>query len=428
MKYEIIIGLEFHVQLKTKTKMFCSCDNDATGKTPNTLVCPICLGHPGTLPVVNNEAIKMAIKAALALNCDINLYTKFDRKNYFYPDLPKGYQISQFDKPLAKEGYFDINYKAKDGLAGRLDKEDEMKRIRINRLHVEEDAAKSIHRNNESLIDFNRGGSLLIEIVTEADLRSAQEAKTFAQELQILVRQLELSDADMEKGQLRCDANISLRPVGETKLYPKTEAKNELCELPQFKRQRFMDEYSFSPEDANILTQDKNIANFLEEVVSELEAWVQATKDQSETWELVKEKLMKLAGNWIINKLIPKVQENNLAFDQIKISAEHLAELLTIIFRNKLNSTNATKIFDIMWQKGGDPTQIIEEYDMGQTEDSEQITNLIREIINAFPDQVADYKAGKENIIKFLLGQVMKQSQGKVNPKTAEELLKKNLK
>src|SRR3989339_38644 len=506
MKYEIIIGLEFHVQLKTKTKMFCSCDNDATGKTPNTLVCPICLGHPGTLPVVNNEAIKMAIKAALALNCDINLYTKFDRKNYFYPDLPKGYQISQFDKPLAKEGYFDINYKAKDGLAGRLDKEDEMKRIRINRLHVEEDAAKSIHRNNESLIDFNRGGSPLIEIVTEADLRSAQEAKTFAQELQILVRQLELSDADMEKGQLRCDANISLRPVGETKLYPKTEVKNinsfkslekalefeinrqkilwqegnpprtqetrgyidntgetasqrtkegfadyryfpepdippltflteeiaeaenELCELPQFKRQRFMDEYSFSPEDANILTQDKNIANFLEEVVSELEAWVQATKDQSETWELVKEKLMKLAGNWIINKLIPKVQENNLAFDQIKISAENLAELLTIIFRNKLNSTNATKIFDIMWQKGGDPTQIIEEYDMGQTEDSEQITNLIREIINAFPDQVADYKAGKENIITFLLGQVMKQSQGKVNPKTAEELLKKNLK
>ena len=226
MKLEPIIGLEFHVQLKTKSKMFCRCANDSDETRPNQNVCPICLAHPGTLPKVNEEALKMAIKTALALNFQINKLTKFDRKNYFYPDLPKGYQISQFDVPLAEHGFFVINGSAEDGLTGRLDDEKQLEKIRLIRLHMEEDSGKSIHEKDFSLIDYNRGGAPLIEIVTYPDFRSASSAKTFAQELRLLLRHLNVSGADMEKGELRCDANISLRPIDDNELYPKTEIKN----------------------------------------------------------------------------------------------------------------------------------------------------------------------------------------------------------
>lgn len=215
MNLEAIIGLEIHVQLKTQTKMFCGCSNDGENRPPNTTVCPICLGHPGTLPVPNKQALEYAIKAGLALNCSIAQSTKFDRKNYFYPDLPKAYQISQFDEPICGKGFVEI-----------IITENSSKKFGITRLHMEEDAGKNTHDTTSTLVDFNRGGTPLIEIVTEPDFRTPQEAKLFLQELRALMRYLNISDADMEKGHLRCDVNISLRPVGEQALYPKTEIKN----------------------------------------------------------------------------------------------------------------------------------------------------------------------------------------------------------
>lgn len=214
MTLETIIGLEIHIQQKTKSKMFCSCSNEGEYKDPNTTICPVCLGHPGVLPVANQQAIDWSIKTALALNCKIDEYSKFDRKHYFYPDLPKGYQISQFDQPIGKDGFLEIIVNG------------EKKKFRINRLHLEEDAAKLTHVSNYSLVDYNRGGTPLMEIVTEADFRTPADAKAFLQELRLIARYLDVSSADMEMGHLRCDANISLRPKGDEKLYPKTEIKN----------------------------------------------------------------------------------------------------------------------------------------------------------------------------------------------------------
>ena len=337
MNLEPVIGLEIHIQLKTKSKMFCGCDNTGEAQPPNTTICPICLGHPGTLPVLNNQALKFGVLAGLALNCKIPDHSKFDRKNYFYPDLPKGYQISQYDEPVAIKGSLEI----------------EGKKVGITRLHLEEDAAKLMHGSDgkSSFVDFNRAGTPLAEIVTEPDIKSPQAARSFLQELRLIMRYLGVSDADMEKGHLRCDANISLRPVGETKFYPKTEIKNvnsfrsveraleyeiarqtksweegappaknttrgwddvkqvtiamrekeaahdyryfpepdlpeldltelaarmskTLPELPRERRERFQKEYYFSPEDARTLTEDKELGDFAEETISELKEWL----------------------------------------------------------------------------------------------------------------------------------------------------------
>ncbi|MEK7075152.1 MAG: Asp-tRNA(Asn)/Glu-tRNA(Gln) amidotransferase subunit GatB, partial [Patescibacteria group bacterium] len=387
MKLQTIIGLEFHVQLKTKTKMFCGCANEPEAEEPNKHICPICLGHPGVLPTINQAVVNMAIKVSAALNCEIAEFTKFDRKNYFYPDLPKGYQISQYDLPFAENGWLGINFLAKDGLAGRLDDEKQMKRIGIIRLHLEEDAAKSIHDKKSTLVDFNRGGAPLIEIVTSPHFSTPQEAKTFGQELQLIVRYLNVSDADMEKGQLRCDANISLRPEGDPKLYPKTEIKNinsfraleralafeierqtilwtngqppakqetrgwleakqetisqrtkeeaedyryfpepdlpplaftkeqieqlsvSNIELPQAKRRRFMATYGFNADETKILTESKELANYAEEIISELREWLNSLDNtegtDEEIWEKNKKKLIKLIAGWLINKFLP---------------------------------------------------------------------------------------------------------------------------
>lgn len=510
MKYETIIGLEFHVQLKTKTKMFCSCSNESETAAPDINICPICLGHPGVLPVVNDAAIKMAIKTSLALNCTINKFTKFDRKNYFYPDLPKGYQISQYDEPLAEHGYLDINFKAKDGLAGRLDDKDQLKRIGITRLHMEEDAAKNTHGNEgATLVDYNRAGSPLVEIVTEPDFKTPQEAKTFAQELQLLVRYLGISDAYMEKGHLRCDANISLRPEGETNLYPKTEVKNlnsfkaveraltyeiarhkalwikgqapdkqetrgwdenkqetvaqrtkeseadyryfpepdiapltftdaeietikrQLGELPQYKRARFMAEYDYTPAEAKILTHNQAFAEYTEEVISELREWLSSLEEvdgsTEEVWDKNKRKLTKLVSNWLINNLLSMMNEKKVEMHELKITAENFAEFISLVYQNKVNSTNAQKILSIMLDKGADPSHVLDEYDLAQIDDSSAIEKIAQNILEEHPEQVSEYKAGKEVVIKFFLGQVMRKSKGSANPQTAEELLKKLL-
>ncbi|MFH0988060.1 MAG: Asp-tRNA(Asn)/Glu-tRNA(Gln) amidotransferase subunit GatB, partial [Parcubacteria group bacterium] len=440
MKLQTVIGLEFHAQLKTKTKMFCGCLNNPDAEQPNTNICPICLGHPGVLPVLNQEAVRLALIAANALNFKIAEFSKFDRKNYFYPDLPKGYQISQYDKPLALDGSFVINYAHRDGLAGRLDDESQLKKIRLVRLHMEEDAAKSTHGEDATLIDFNRGGSPLIEIVTAPDFSTPQEAKTFGQELQILLQQLNVSDANMEKGELRCDANISLRPEGDLNFYPKTEIKNinsfrsleralayeierqtllwkdgkhqetqetrgwddsrqetvlqrtkesendyryfpepdlppltftkahidliksALPELPQAKRQRFMSQYEFNGEQTKILTETKALANYTEQVVSELREWlisIESEGTEEEIWSRRKAQLTKLIGNWLINRLLPILADKNVAFEKNKITPENFGEFIVLIFENKMNSATAQLVLKEMAETGADPEHIL---------------------------------------------------------------------
>jgi aspartyl-tRNA(Asn)/glutamyl-tRNA(Gln) amidotransferase subunit B len=510
MKLQTIIGLEFHVQLKTKTKMFCGCANEPEAEEPNKHICPICLGHPGVLPTVNQEVVNMAIKVATALNCEISEFTKFDRKNYFYPDLPKGYQISQYDLPLAKHGWLGINFLAKDGLAGRLEDEKQMKRIDILRLHLEEDAAKSIHDKKSTLVDYNRGGAPLIEIVTQPHFSTPQEAKTFGQELQLIVRYLNVSDADMEKGQLRCDANISLRPEGDPKLYPKTEIKNinsfraleralafEInrqtllwttgqpptkqetrgwseakqetisqrskedamdyryfpepdlppltftkeqieqlsalnIELPQAKRRRFMEDYGFTADETKILTESKLLANYTEEIISELRAWLNTLEgtegSEKEIWDKNKKKLMKLVAGWLINKFLFLLEAKKISFDKNKVTPENFAEFITLVYQNKISSSAAQVILEEMIKTGADPSHVLDEKDLGQMSGANDLSEAIAKIINTNPEQVKQYLAGKEPIIKYLIGLVMKETKGKADPQIVEKMLKNQLK
>ncbi len=498
MKLETVIGLEIHVQLKTKSKMFCSCSNDGENTAPNTTVCPVCLGHPGTLPVPNKQAVEWSIKTALALGCDIPHHSKFDRKHYFYPDLPKAYQISQYDEPVGTKGSVDVYV------------EGEKRTIRIHRLHLEEDAAKLTHTKLGSLVDYNRGGTPLMEIVTEADIKSPKEAGAFLRELRLIMRYLGVSDADMEKGHLRCDANISLRPEGDTEFYPKTEIKNlnsfkavekaleyevkrqtriweeegkapdiqgtrgwdentgktteqrtkedaqdyryfpepdipeldfddawvdrirhTIPELPAGLRERFVSEYHFSKEDAHIVSQDFALAEFTEQVISELKAWLtslDADSTAEEVWEQQGKKLAKLVSSWILTKLLGVLKAEKKSIADVSITAEDMAELITLLHDRKVNNANALRILEIMAEKGGDPSNILAEHDLGQMGDDDALSGIVEQVIAQNPDQVAEYKAGKEQVLNFLVGMVMKQSKGKADPNSAQEALKEALK
>ncbi len=500
-KYEPIIGLEIHVQLKTKSKLFCGCDNRSEDAPPNTAICPICVGHPGVLPVLNKQALEFGVMAGLALNCTIPEKAKFDRKNYFYPDLPKGYQISMFDEPHALAGLVPIDIPATDGARKHAD-------IRITRIHLEEDAAKSTHAEGKTFVDYNRGGTPLIETVTEPDFRSPLEAKVFLHELRRIMRYLGVSDADMEKGHMRCDANISLRPIGHTALSPKTEVKNinsfraveralqyeiqrqtklwdegkppaitttrgwddvqgmtvgqrtkedsadyhyfpepdlpplllrevvelvrpRMPELPHAKRVRLMDEYGFAPGEAMILTEEKPLADYVEQVMSELQEWVRtldADGTEAEKWEANQKKLTKLFSGWFITKLFGLMEKHAVHIRTIKITPERFAELLTMIHSNRVNSTAALQILEEMLLTGGDPSQIMEEKKLEQVSNNEEITPIVQGVIDANPQPVSDFKAGKVAALQFLVGQVMKASRGKANPDTATKLLKKLLK
>jgi len=513
MNLQPIIGLEIHVQLKTKSKMFCSCSNDSEGIEPNTNVCPVCMGHPGALPVLNLQALKFGILTGLALNCKIADFAKFDRKNYFYPDLPKGYQISQFDQPIALGGHLIIKV---------LDpKKKEIREVKINltRIHLEDDAAKLIHdpKTNSSLVDFNRGGAPLMEIVTEPDFRSPEEAKTFLQELRLIMRYLNVSNANMEKGQLRCDANISLREIKTDKrgrpefsaLSPKTEIKNmnsfraveraiayeidrqtklwkkgtppafsttrgwndekqmteeqrgkeeahdyrympepdipplnlrelekqlknQIPELPEQRRQRFMIEYGFNLDDANILINDNNLSKYTEQVISELKSWLDSLEETEgtadEIWKTNHKKLTKLLSGWLVNRLNKLMLDNNATFDDLKINAENFAEFLTLLYQNKLNNATGGKILEAMFKTGIDPSHAIEEMDLGQIEDSSELELIIDKVISQNSEQVEEYKAGKEVVIQFLIGMVMKESKGKADAQKVGEMLKEKLK
>jgi len=502
--YDIIIGLEIHVQLNTKSKMFCRCanSNEDVNKEPNSTVCPICLGHPGTLPVANKQAIEWTILTGLALNCKVNNYSKFDRKHYFYPDLPKAYQISQYDLPLVYDGFLNI-----DGHD-----------IKITRIHLEEDAGKLTHPKgkNYSLADYNRASSPLMELVTEPVLKNAQEAKKFSQIYQQMLRYLEISEADIEKGQMRCEANISLQeqgkweykgeckiePIGDYKLNPKVEVKNigsfkalekaieyeikrqsealdnseklmqetrgwddnknqtvsqrskeeakdyryfpdpdvspikidgkwlkkiqaDMPELPQEKQTRFKKQYGFSDYDAEILTADKNIANYVEQVISELRAWVETN---GRNWETAHTKLAKLTGNWVGTELFKYLNESGQKIKEVKITAENFGEFIAMIYDGKVNSSAAQSIFKIMFTKGGDPSDIMRDKGLEQMEDDDELEKIIKNILDKNTKAVDEYKAGKENAIQFLVGQVMAVTKGKANPKTARSMLEKNIK
>lgn len=500
MKYDVIIGMEIHVELKTKSKMFCSCSNDSEGKAPNTTVCPICLGHPGTLPVPNKQAIDWTLLIGLALNCRINQNSKFDRKNYFYPDLPKGYQISQYDRPFCYQGTLNIG-----------DKD-----IAVTRIHLEEDTGKSFHPqgSEDTLIDFNRAGTPLVELVTEPVIKDAEEAKNFCQAYQRVLRFLEVSNADMEKGEMRCEANISLQApgnwiyqdgliiaAGKKKLNAKVEIKNinsfrsvekainyeisrqtecldkgeeitpetrgwdeknnrtvaqrkketaadyryfpepdippviidndwieslkqSLVELPEAKQKRFQRQYGLKTDSAAIIANDKELAAFFENTVSEMGAWIEANGDDFERQD---KNAAQMAANWITGELLKNLNTDKRAAGDLKITPENFAELMALIWQNKINSNAGQRILEIMYWEGGDPSDIMAKLGLEQLDSEEELEKAVRRVIDSNPGQADEYKKGKTPLIQFFIGKVMAETKGKANPEKLKPLLEKIL-
>jgi len=471
MNYESTIGLEIHTELKTKTKMFCDCLNDPDEKHPNINVCPICLAHPGVLPMINKKAVEAVLKLGLALNSQIPETSKFDRKNYFYPDLPKGYQISQYDKPLVIGG--------------------ELNGVQLTRIHLEEDTGRLVHSpdGKSSLVDFNRAGVPLMELVTEPDIKTGKQAVDFAQELQLILRYLEISDADMEKGQMRVEVNISVskssergtkveiknlnsfRSVGEaidyeikrqTELLEKGEKikqetrgwddinkktisqrskeeahdyryfpepdlppmdlttsdvvnlenlKIEIPELPAQKRERFIKEYSLSNEQAETLVNDRHLAEYFEESVSEL------TEEVGD-----KNKNVQLLFNYLSSDIRGLINEQKISIKELNITPENFADLIVLISSGEISSRSAKDILREMFLTGLDPRQIIEQKGLKQVSDEGSLKQTIEEIIKENPKAVEDFKKGKGNALQFLIGQAMAKLKGKGNPDILRKL------
>ncbi|WP_457641511.1 Asp-tRNA(Asn)/Glu-tRNA(Gln) amidotransferase subunit GatB [Persephonella sp.] len=473
MEFEPVIGLEVHVQMSTNTKCFCSCKIEF-GAEPNTNVCPVCLGMPGSLPVLNKKALEYAIKASLALNCEVHELSVFARKNYFYPDLPKGYQISQYDKPLATNGYIDIKIN------------DKTERIRIHRLHMEEDAGKTIHKGGYSYVDLNRAGTPLMEIVSEPDIRSAVGARLYLEKLRNIMRYIGVSDADMEKGQLRCDVNISLRPKGEERFGTKVEIKNinsfrfvqraieyeierqarilrkggeivqetrlfdektgktftmrtkeeahdyryfpdpdlipvritkayieeikkTLPELPDQKSARYVNELKLTEYDAEVLVADKDRALFFEKAVENYP------------------KNPKSIANWIINELLGKLNEEGLDITESPVKPGHISELVQLIDKGEISSKIGKEVFEEVFKTGKSPKTIVEEKGLKQVSDEGEIRKIVEEVLNNHPAEVEKYKAGNQKLIGFFVGQVMKATKGKANPKLVNQILQELL-
>ena len=477
MEWETVIGLEVHAQLSTKSKIF-SGASTAFGAAPNTQACAIDLGMPGVLPVLNKMSVEMAIKFGLGANAEISRKSIFARKNYFYPDLPKGYQISQYETPVVKGGYIDIQLDA-----------DTSKRINLTRAHLEEDAGKSLHEDfqGQSGIDLNRAGTPLLEIVSEPEMRSAKEAVTYLKTLHALVRYLGICDGNMQEGSFRCDANVSVRPRGDTKFGTRTELKNinsfrfverainfeverqigvlesggkimqetllydpnknetrsmrskeeahdyryfpdpdllpliisdewiekvkeELPELPQQKRERFMSQYQLSAYDASVLVSSQEMAHFYEEVVN-------ASGNQP-----------KLAANWVMGELSGALNKAGLEITESPVSSAQLGKLISRIADDTISGKIAKTIFEALWNKEDEDVEgIIASRGLKQVTDMDAIEKLIEEIIAANPNQTTEYRAGKEKLFGFFVGQVMKASGGKVNPQQLNDLLKKKL-
>ncbi|MED0676942.1 Asp-tRNA(Asn)/Glu-tRNA(Gln) amidotransferase subunit GatB [Aneurinibacillus thermoaerophilus] len=470
-EFETVIGLEVHVELSTKSKIFCGCSTEF-GAPPNTHTCPICLGHPGVLPVLNKKAVEFAMKAALALNCEISEESKFDRKNYFYPDLPKAYQISQYDQPIGKNGWIDIEVNG------------QTKRIGITRLHLEEDAGKLVHAESgyASLVDYNRVGTPLVEIVSEPDLRSPEEARAYLEKLKAIMQYCEVSDVKMEEGSLRCDANISLRPVGQKEFGTRTELKNvnsfrnvqrglEYEEMRQaeilrdggevVQETRRWDEakgrtvsmrgkeeahdYRYFPDPDLIKLKisrewveqiratipelpDARKARYISEYsLPEYDAGViTMSKDISDFFDAAVKTGVdaKAVSNWIMGEVIGYLNANEAEMKDIKMTPEQLGQMIKLIDKGTISTKIAKKVFREMMETGKDPEKIVEEQGLVQISDEGAIKQMVDEVIANNPQAVADFKAGKEKAIGALVGQVMKASKGKANPGLVNQLLR----
>jgi aspartyl-tRNA(Asn)/glutamyl-tRNA(Gln) amidotransferase subunit B len=476
MPYEPIIGMEVHVELNTASKMFCGCSAEAFGTPPNAHVCPVCLGMPGTLPVINERAVRYTLMTGLALNCSTQEHNVFARKNYFYPDLPKGYQISQYELPLCRDGYLDI------------DVSDQTRRIRIRRVHLEEDTGKLTHVDGYSLVDFNRAGVPLMEIVSEADIGSAEEAFAYVTRLRQIVRYLGVSSGDMEKGAMRCEVNLSLRPAGSDELGTKVEVKNlnsfrsvrnaiayeierqtrllevgqpvtqvtmgwdeaagvtreqrskeeahdyryfpepdlpplnlepawieevkaGLPELPDARRERLVAGCGLSRYDASVLVEDRAVADYFERAVQIADDTISP----------------KLVANWVTGELFRLMNETGTAITETNIKPEDLVALIAMVKVGTINQPAAKETFGLMWKTGRSPQEIVEERGLKQISDAGELVGIVAQVIADNPDPAAQFKAGKETIIRFLIGQVMKATRGKADPQLAEQLLREQL-
>lgn len=467
-KYIATIGLEVHVQLKTWTKMFCGCRTDY-GAPPNTQVCPVCLGYPGSLPVMNREAIRLTVLSGLMLGCRINPYSKFDRKNYFYPDMPKNYQISQYDKPLCIGGGVDVE------VGGQT------RRIGLTRIHLEEDVAKNQHMATWSGIDFNRAGVPLMEIVSEPDLQSADEAMAYLQTLRQILVYAGVSECNLEEGNLRCDVNVSIRPEGQEALGTKIEIKNlntfkgvhgallheiarqvdavrsgqvirqetrrwdaETGQTYAMRTKEEAHDYRYFPEPdlMPVLLPDDLVnqweaqlpelpsrrrARFIAEYgIPEYDAKVlSAERHIGDYFERAARASNhpKAVSNWVMTDVLRTLAERCLSIDGFPISAPALAELVELAETRQINSNTARTVFETMLESGGNASDIVRERGLAQVSDAGAIEEIVRQAIDANPKSVQDYRNGKEAAMKFLIGQIMKASKGKANPQIASELL-----
>lgn len=485
MNFETIIGLEVHAQLLTKSKMFCRCSANYASSSPNTHVCPVCLGMPGVLPTINQQAVEYTIMTALALHCTISDYSKFDRKNYPYPDLMKGYQISQYDAPFGDKGWLTV------GVNG------ERRKIGITRVHLEEDVAKLIHHTSPdgesySLVDVNRAGMPLMEIVGEPDLRSPEEARQYLIKLRSILQYLDVSTGNMEEGSFRCDANISIRPENSRDTLAKVEVKNmnsfkavyraldyeakrqrkvvaegkklvqetrgwveekgrtvsqrskeyahdyryfpepdlppmvldqdwvegiraKLPELPEARRDRFVTEYGLALYDANLLTGSKATADYFEGCL----------RRAPQRWS--PKKSAKPVANWILSEFSRLLNATNTEINSSKISPSALFDLLQLIHEGNISGTSAKLVFEEMFNSGSAAADIITQRGLSQISDTQVVKEVVSQVIQANAQAVADYRAGKSPAIKFLVGQVMKATRGRANPKLASELLREKL-
>lgn len=474
-KYEAVIGLEVHAQLLTDTKIFCGCSTKF-GNEPNSNVCPICLGYPGVLPVLNKKVVEFTVLMGLGTNCTINERSILARKNYFYPDLPKGYQISQYELPICENGFIEVELK-----------NDTKKKIRIKRIHMEEDAGKSIHdRGDCTLIDVNRCGVPLIEIVTEPDINTPDEAYLYLTKIKQIVQYLNICDGNMEEGSLRCDANVSVRLKGEKILGTKTEIKNMnsfrnveralnfeinrqidllenggeviqqtllwnvdlneafsmrtkeeandyryfpdpdlvpvlvdekwkneisnyLPELPEQRKKRFISQYNLPEYDSEILTSTKSLADYYEKVIS-------VTNDY------------KSASNWIMVDVLKVINDNKIDINEFIISPENLGKLINLINDGTISGKIAKDVFEIMLEENKSPEEIVKEKNLVQITDTTELENIIERILDNNQNQIKEYLEGKEKVLGFFVGQIMKETKGKANPKLVNEILKEKLK
>ena len=470
MEYETVIGLEVHCQLKTNTKVWCSCDADYDNKEPNTALCPICTGQPGALPKLNEKVLDYAIKAALALGCEINRESYFDRKNYFYPDSPKNYQITQFFKPYAENGVLKITTNSgKEASVG------------IERIQIEEDTAKSIHTASETLLNYNRASVPLIEIISKPEIKNAEEAYAYLNTLKDRLKYTKVSDVSMELGSLRCDANVSVRKKGETKLGTRTETKNlnsfkavvkaieyetnrqiEVLEnggrvvqetrlwdeenavtkpmrskeeamdyryfpepdlpaiiitesrlsnvkdeMPEFadeKAKRFINEYKLNEMEAATLSSEQELAEYYEEVVK--------VSDDA-----------RLAANWVLTEILRVLKEKNISIEEFSVEPENIGKLIKLIKADTISSKIAKDVFEILLSENKDPEIIVKEKGLVQITDNSEIEKIVEQVLAENPQSVEDYKAGKSNALKYLVGQSMRLSKGKANPQMINEMI-----